>query len=134
MDGATVIQAFTENEIAVEHEGAPFLMWIESTTGLARNQELAPNVVFVAGTETIRVPDRGSISVTVLQAVSDRKLESSIEDVLLYKTWKSGKYTIDAKMIKNDGVNVTLEKRDCTTIDVPISRLDSASQTQANQK
>ncbi len=127
LDDAIVLHPFNDHEIAVFYDGQSYLMWVESTTGLSREQELSPMVVYVAGTETMAVPGRGSVSVTVLQAVTDRQIEKAVLAASGFRRWRSGTHSIEAKLIKNDGTTVTLEARDGRRIDIPLSKLDDES-------
>lgn len=133
LEDAIVLHAFNDHEIAVVHDEQSYLMWVESTTGLSRGQELSPMVVFVAGTETMAIPGKGSISVTVLQAVTDRQIEKFVPPVVEFRTWRSGQHSIEAKLINNDGTRVTLETRDGRRIDIPLNKLDDESAANAKR-
>lgn len=133
LSGAVVVHAFNDHDIIVGYDNTMFLMWVESTTGLSAGKELDPIPAFVAGTETVMVPGRSSMSVTVLQAVTERELEKAVlgnAPAKGYETWRdnTGKFTIIAKFIKNDGTHVhLLKKGDEKAIKVPLSRLDAES-------
>jgi hypothetical protein len=136
MDGAIVIHAYNDHDVLVVFDEVPFLMWVESSSGLSLGQELSASPVFVAGTETMKLPGGQSRSLTVLQAVSEGELEQAFGEVDSpgeFATWVAGKHSIEARLLSFDGKTVFLEKRDGTEIEVPYSRLDAASQAAAKQ-
>ena len=131
--GATVIHAYNEHEIIVEYEGSPYLMWVESSAGLSAGEELSARPAFVSGTKTLMIPGKTTMAVTVLQTVTKRELEKVALGDPQYLSWsdKTGKYKIEAILLKNDGKMVHLKKRDGSTIQVPLSRLDKKSKEAA---
>ncbi len=128
MAGATVLHTFTKNDLVVEYNDAPYLMYMDSTAGLFAGQEINPTVVYVAGTAT--APVRGStISITILQAVSDDEIQkhlgrTSSTDVA--RKWKSkdGKFAVDATLVTSTETEVVLKRIDNgKEIKVPLSKL-----------
>ncbi len=75
---AVVLHSFNEHDAIVVYNDAPYLLYLESTSGLALGQEVAPIPVFVAGTTTAQSRSGATASFTVLQAVSDKELRQSI--------------------------------------------------------
>jgi S1-C subfamily serine protease len=129
LEGAVALHAFNDHEIVVDYDGGRYLMWTKSTTGLARGEEMVPMPVFVAGTKTVLIPGLTSMSITILQEVTKDQLEDAMHEMRNYATWRdnSGKYSIEAELLQNDGEYVHLRKRDGTKVKVPVARLDEAS-------
>ena len=127
INGAVVMHAYNDHDIMVSYDGAPFLMWVESSSGLSVGQELTAMPAYVAGTETVAVPGKSTMSVTVLQAITDRELEKAV--IGNYPVWndKSGKHSVEAKLVENDGTHVHLKKKDGSIVKVPLSILDEDS-------
>ena len=133
MKSGTSVRAFNENEAIVEFDEQPFLMWLPSTSGLAGGNAIPPTTVYVAGTRTIPRPGRGSVSLTVLIAVSDTQLNSAIggaandspktlEDAVSRK-WTSGKFTVMAKLVAIGDDKVTLKTDKGKEVVVPRKKL-----------
>ena len=136
MDGAKVLHAFNDHDVLLVFDEVPFLMWVESSSGLSLGQELSASPVFVAGTETMKLPDGQSRSLTVLQVVSNDQLSIAFGETDTpeeFLNWVAGKHSIEAKLLSFDGKTVLLKKRDGTEIEVPFARLDSASQAAAKK-
>jgi hypothetical protein len=144
MDGAVVVHAYNDHEILVDYDDAPFLMWVESTAGLSQGQDLDPTLAYVAGTETLKIPGKTTMSVTVLQVVTDKQLQKAFVDAGLAATdggaqpagpnaqgfmlWRSTAGTsIEAKFLKRVGDVVYLERLDGRELKVPISKLSKES-------
>ena len=129
MTGAVVLHSFNDHDVAVLYDDLPFLVWVESTAGLALGQVISPTPVYVVGTETVAIPGRSTASVTVLQSVTDEELEKAVFSGERFLTWtdKTGKYSIEAILVENDGTSVHLKKRDGSIIKVPLDKLDAAS-------
>lgn len=129
LEGAVALHAFNDHEIVVNYDGSRYLMWTKSTTGLSRGEEMVPMPVFVAGTKTVMIPGLTSMSITILQEVTRDQLEDAMHEMRNYATWRdnSGKYSIEAELLQNDGEYVHLRKRDGTKVKVPVTRLDEAS-------
>lgn len=132
---ATVLHAFNDHDIAVMHDDKSYLMWLPSTAGLSDGEKIKPTTAFVSGTETIRIPGRGSQAITVLLAVTDEELKKAIGLSLstnesgsrsiegeLTRKWTSGKYTLMAKLVALSDDTVTLRAAGKDKV-VPISRL-----------
>ena len=133
LDGATVLHAFNAHEVVVSFDGASFLMWTKSTTGLSRGEEMAPMPVFVAGTQTVVIPGLTSMSVTVLQEVTSEQLDEAMHEQRNYLVWRdaSGKYSIEAHLLKREGEYIHLRKRDGEKVKVPLAKLDKNSREAA---
>ena len=128
MTGATVLHVFTKNDLIVEYNDAPYLMYMDSTAGLFAGQEINPTVVFVAGTAT--APVRGTtISITILQAVSDDVIQRQLGTAAatdLARQWKSkdGKFAVEATLVHSTDSEVILKRIDNgKEIKVPLSKL-----------
>ena len=91
--------------------------------------------VFVAGTKTVIIPGLTSMSITILQEVTADQLENAMHETRNYMTWRdvTGKYSIEAELLENDGQNVHLRKRDGSKITVPLIRLDEACRKAAER-
>ncbi len=133
LDGAIVLHAYNDHEIVVDYDGGRYLMWTQSTTGLSPGEEMIPMPVYVAGTETIVIPGLTSMSVTVLQEVTRDQLEDAMHETRNYVIWRdsTGKYSIEAHLLENDGTYVHLCKRDGSKIKVPVAKLDEKSRKAA---
>jgi hypothetical protein len=125
LEDAVVLHAYSDHEVVVRYGRTTYLMWTSSTVGLSLGEELHAMPVFVAGTETIVIPGLTSVSVTVLQEVDKDEIVKAVLRSKEYLTWRdaSGKYSIEAYLIENDGIKVHLGKRDGSTVRVPIVKL-----------
>ncbi|MGN6543453.1 MAG: SHD1 domain-containing protein, partial [Aureliella sp.] len=144
--GAIVLHAFNGHEVAVEYDGAVYMVWLESTTGLSTGEDLLPCPVFVEGTATVQVPGKSTTSVTVLRSVSESDIRSVLdlteptqpsqsgssaeEGQSVVRTWtdKTGKFKVEAKLESFDGNSVKLKRRDGSVLDVPVASLSEADQ------
>ena len=135
LDGAIVLHAFNDHETIVDYDGSRYLMWTKSTTGLSKGEEMIAMPVYVAGTQTVMIPGLTSMSVTVLQEVTKDQLEDALHETRNYVIWRdtSGKYSIEAHLLENDGQHVHLCKRDGSKLKVPVARLDKKSRQAAMQ-
>lgn len=140
MTDAVVLHSFNDHEVVVLYDNSPFLMWVESTAGLTPGQEISPTPVFVSGTQTIEIPGRSStLSVTTLQTVTERELSKVLSAYMASSTktgvWRdvSGKYEIEAELVKNDGKHVHLKKANGKIVKVPLIKLDADSRKWANE-
>jgi hypothetical protein len=140
MTDAVVLHSFNDHEVVVLYDNSPFLMWVESTAGLSPGQEISPTPVFVSGTQTIELPGQAStLSVTTLQTVTERELNRVFSTYVASSTksgvWRdaSGKYEIEAELVKNDGKYVHLKKANGKIIKVALSKLDSESRKRASE-
>jgi hypothetical protein len=129
-----VIHPFNAHDVAIAFDDAPYLLWLKSTTGLARGQMLQSVPVFVAGTETIELPGSGSMAVTVLHAVTETELRQAIfgdPNALAggdsYRVWTdaTGKFKVEAMVVEKDATQVVLRKRNGETVKVPLSKLSA---------
>ncbi len=137
MSEAIVATAFDDQGVVIVYDDTPFLLWVESAAGLTTGSELTPAPVYVAGTQTIAVPGRGTQVVTLLQTVTETDLRNAIFGGAPtiageWRVWKddTGKFEIEATLVEVDDQGVLLKKRDGTTIKVPLGRL-SASDRQS---
>jgi len=140
MEDATVVHAYNDHEVVVVYENVPFLMWIESTVGLAMGSPLDAYPVYVAGTQTFHVSGKGPRSLTVLSAVSESAIRqavagssatsrsgssNSISPLAEFRTWtdRTGKYTFEAIFVEAGAKQVVLKSRKDKIITVPLSKL-----------
>lgn len=134
MSEAIVLLAFNENGVIILYDKTPYLLWVETATGLSEGSELTPLAVYVAGTQTVKVPDQPPRVVTVLHCVTDEELRGAIfgDAAKLagseWRTWKdtSGKFQIEAMLVEATATEVVLKKRDGSTIKVPLLRLSTS--------
>ncbi len=155
MSDAIVVHAFNEHDVLIVYEDSPYLMWIESTAGLTLGEQVMPRPVYVSGTATARVRGDTSMSVTVLQSVTEEELKSVLNPSTTttvnaansgangnagnpadgYRTWNdaSGKFSIEALLLSSDAVKVRLKKRDGKVIEVPLTTLCDADVRYVNQ-
>ena len=130
MKSGTSIRAFNDNEAIVEFDGQPYLMWFSSTSGIAGGNDIPPTTVYVAGTQTVPGPRLGTVSLTVLIAVSDTELKSAIGgettkavENTVSRKWTSGKYTVMAKLMAIGDSDVTLKTDKGKEVVVPRNKL-----------
>ena len=131
LEGGAVIHPFNDHDAIVLFDDKPYLVWLPSTSGLARGAELAPTTVFVAGTQTVTLPGEGTMAVTLLVSLKESELKKAIygdaqgmakkgkkikESEL--RTWTAGKHSVIAKVIRVGDENVTLEKINGKTVEV----------------
>jgi hypothetical protein len=133
MSDAVVLVAFDDNGVIVVYDDTPFLLWVESAAGLTTGSELTPMPIYVAGTETIQIPGRGSQVVTLLQTVTETELRNAVYGGAQaiageWRVWKdnTGKFEVEASLVEVVNEEVVLKKRDGQTIKVPLSRLSDA--------
>ncbi len=143
----TVFAAFNGHEVFVIIQEAAYMMWLESTAGLKQGEKILANPVFVDGTATVEVPDKGTRSLTVLRQVSEQEIrdvlekesqaapspnteKSSPEPEKKFRTWsdKSGKFSIEAQLVSSNDVTVKLQRRDGKTVEVPRAMLSEQDQ------
>ncbi len=157
MSEAIVVHAFNAHDVLIIYEDSPYLMWIESTAGLTLGEQIMPRPVFVSGTATARIRGETSISVTVLQSVTEDELKDAMRPAGTvnsdlaganaaasggaasasdgYRTWNdvSGKFSVEALLLSSDAVKVRLKKRDGKVIEIPITTLCDADVKYINQ-
>ena len=78
LDLGVVLHSYNEHDIIIDFDNAPYLMWVKSTAGLAEGQEVTPGPVYVAGTRTVEIPGRGSMSLTILNSVMETELQKAV--------------------------------------------------------
>jgi hypothetical protein len=78
MTEAVVLHAYNEHDALVIFEGAPYLMYLDSTTGLSMGQEVTAAPVFVSGTATAQIDEGMTASLTVLQTLGYEELKEAI--------------------------------------------------------
>ena len=134
-----VLHAFNEHDAIVEFDQQPYLLWLPSTTGMSRGSMLPPTTVYVAGTETVRVPGGSTMAVTLLIGIKDSELKKAIfgDDRNMarkdgdkvsgekMRTWKAGRFEVVAKVVRIDSDKVTLMKTNGKTVEVPRDILSS---------
>lgn len=130
MANAIVLHSFNDHDIVVEFEDSQYLMWVESTSGLSLGTELMPGPVYVSGTQTITLPDGQPMSVTILQSLTEAELREAVYGSATagsgqWRFWKdtTGQYQIEAQLVEVNDVEVTLKKRDGSTVKVPLAKL-----------
>lgn len=132
MNTAVCLHTFNDNEAVVMFDEQPYLMWLPSTTGLARGKEVSATPVYVSGTQTISVPGGATRSMTVLVAVSEEQIKSAIGGMAGGKfaaeemrKWTSGKFTVMAKLVAVDGDSVTIKTEAGKEVVVPRGKLSA---------
>lgn len=78
MTEAVVLHAFNDHDVLIIFEDVPYLLYLESTTGLAMGQEVTAAPVFVSGTATAQIEEGVTGSLTVLQSLSYDELKEVI--------------------------------------------------------
>ena len=150
MSEAIVVHAFNAHDVLIIYEDSPYLMWIESTAGLTLGEQVMPQPVFVSGTATAQIRGETSMSVTVLQSVTQDELKNAMRLPSSgtagtngttttvsggstpaadgYRVWNdvSGKFSVEALLLSSDSVKVRLKKRDGKVIEIPITTLCDA--------
>lgn len=127
-DELMVAHAFNAHDVLVIKDDAPYLMWVDTTSGLSEGEFLS-GPVFVAGTATVEIGAGITSSVTVLQEVSEARLKPIIDKLLEkvdeFRTWTSatGSSTVDAKLLDSGPTEVILKRRDGEVVRVPRSSL-----------
>ncbi len=127
---AIVLHPFNDHDVIIVLEDTPYLLWVESTTGLSEGTRLTPAPVYVAGTETIHVPGQPPSAATVLHSVTDAELRealfgSTTAGTEQWRFWKdnTGQHQVEATLVEVTDTEVRLKKRDGTTLGVPLARL-----------
>jgi len=145
MDSGQVMHAFNDHDTVVRFDDQDYLMWLPSTSGLSRGSDVPAGPVYVAGTQTVRVPGDGSMSVTVLLAVSESELKKAVfgnsngrskksaeEGIAikgeLMRKWTSGKHTLMARVTRLTDESVTLKKANGKTSTIARSKLSESDQ------
>ncbi|MEM7473787.1 MAG: trypsin-like peptidase domain-containing protein [Planctomycetota bacterium] len=128
-----VVRPFNDHEVLASLDGKPYLVWLNSTAGLAGG-EILSGPTFVAGTVSVQFSDGLPAAITVLREITKDELRAAIDDEMpkdIYRTWKdnSGSYTVEAKLLGQDTNKVVLQKRDGSIVNVPKSRLSSTDQS-----
>lgn len=137
MKEGIVAHAYNDHDIIVIFEEVPYLMWVESTAGLAEGSYIDPAPVYVAGTETLQVPGSGSRSVTILNAVSESKIRKAIfgdnptnllDELDDFRTWtsKNGKFKFEAIFMKKENSEVVLKNKAGKIVKVALDKLSDA--------
>lgn len=160
MQDATVIHSYNEHDVAVVYDGLPYLLWVKSTVGLFDGQTVSPMPVYVAGTRTIEIPGKASISVTVLNSVTETELREAIfgnnqtssvgkqdtsevaassvaaaDPTKEFTIWtdSTGNHRVEARLIEVDGETVRLERKEGGEITLPLDRLSEKDRQRAMQ-
>ena len=144
---AIVLRAINDHEVLVEFDDSPYLIWLESTVGLASGELILPCAVYVDGTVTVDTGHTGTRAVTRLRQVPQSQFEEVIEAVLeesqkdtpnkpeetspappdSLRTWvdATGKYKIEAELVSHENGSVKLKRRDGTVVTLPIEKLSA---------
>ncbi len=75
---AIVLHSFNDHDVLVIYDDTPYLLYLQSTTGLFLGQEVTPQPVYVAGTATAEIEEGTTASFTVLQGIPQDELRTSI--------------------------------------------------------
>jgi S1-C subfamily serine protease len=124
LTNAVVVHPFNKHDVVITCDDVPFLLWVKSTSGLAAGQRVTSGPVFVAGTETVPLPDRGTMALTVLHAVTESELREALNGGD-FRTWtdSTGKFKVDAVAVEVTDSQVVLRKRNGETVTVPLAKL-----------
>ncbi len=125
MAGAKVVHAFNKHDLIISFQDVPYLMYMDSTAGLFRDEEIDPTAVYVAGTTSAPVGGT-TIAVTILQSVTDNEIRKTIFGEETPRVWKSkdGKFSVEAILVSKTESEVVLRKKaDGKEIKVPNSKL-----------
>lgn len=123
-----VINAFNEHDVIVAYNDAPFIIWAPSTAGLYPGTILS-GPVYVQGTATVTLGSGLTTSVTALQLVTEQELLTSISQRNMTadgsRIWRdnSGKFSVEATLLAQDGDKVVLRKKDGSIVTVPKENL-----------
>ncbi len=157
---ATVVHAFNGHEALVLVDEVPCILFMDSTAGLSRGEEIIPTPVFVAGTATARLPDGKTAAVTIMQTVSRAELRKVIlegepasppttassptpkssartsnSDGSGLRMWydKTGSFSVEALLLQTTETEVVLRRADGKVIRVPKANLSEADQRYLRQ-
>ncbi len=126
-----VLHAIDEHGMIVVYDSTPFLLWAPSTTGMSAG-EVIEGPVYVAGTQTGRLRSGVTMSLTVLQVLSEEQLREAIANKNGgYRVWKdrSGSFSVEAKLLRQESGKAHLQKRDGTDLPpIPAEKLSDADQ------
>jgi hypothetical protein len=135
LSGGIMLHPYNDNDAVVLFDDQPYLLWLPSTSGMARGAEIPPTTVYVAGTETVMVPGESTMAVTLLVSVRDSELKKAIfGDVQAgakkgkkiegkLRTWTAGKYKLLAKVVRLGDETIVLEKVNGKTVSIDRSKL-----------
>ncbi len=156
---ATVLHAFNDHDTIVLIDEVPYILVMNSTSGLYPGAEIIPSPVYVCGTQTIQIPRGPSASLTILKEVA----KEDLSEVVLgksstppadssasaqadssasaggsgggYRVWydKSGSFSIEAVLLEATTTEVVLRKKDGKIVRVPRARLSEADQRYLRQ-
>ncbi len=126
-----VLHAIDDHGAIVLYDSTPFLLWAPSTAGMSAG-EVIEGPVYVAGTQTGQLRSGLTMALTVLQVVSEDQLREAIEKKNGgYRLWKdrSGSFSVEAKLLRQEGGKAHLQKRDGTNLPaIPAERLSDEDQ------
>lgn len=167
MKDAMAIAAIGENGVVIEYDSQPYVLVVDSATGIFPGQEIEPMPVFVGGiiptseslgganlTVLVEVPDRSikaqlsPSSQKEKTAPTDSPLKSEVEELLGNsaspknapsdgsREWndRTGRFSVQAKLISSDGNEVVLKKSDGKILKIPRNKLSDADQRYLDQK
>ena len=129
LEDAIMIHPYNDHDAVVEFDEQPCLLWLPSTSGLARDSDVPSTTVYVAGTQTVLLPGDSTMAVTLLIAVKESEFKKAIfgdkqmaakkgsKDEM--RTWTAGKHSVVAKVVRVTADEVVLEKTNGKTSVVP---------------
>jgi hypothetical protein len=138
MQDGIMIHPYNDHDAIVLFDDQPYLLWLPTTSGLSRGTEIPPTTVYVAGTETVSIPGKSTMAVTVLVSLKDSELKKAIfgdvQDAARkgkkveseMRTWTAGKHSVIAKVVRVGDEKITLEKVNGKTVDVPLTILSES--------
>ena len=138
LEDGVMLHPYNDHDAVVLVDDQPCLLWLPSTSGLARGSDLPATTVYVAGTQTVSVPGEQTMAVTLLVAVKESEFKKAIfgETQMAAKkgskskgkmrTWTAGKHSVVAKVVRVDDKEVELEKVNGKTTVVPRSVLSDS--------
>ena len=145
--GCSVAKVLNGQDVLINYNYVPYLLSMESTVGLWNGHQLKPTPVFVNGTVTANALDGNTTTVTQLQSVQKQQLQRVIQqskkknpaneaaDVPSNKesksgssntrVWrdKSGKFSIEARLLEINKTEVVLVRTDGKITRVPRDKL-----------
>ena len=140
-----MIHPYNDHDAVVLFDDTPCLLWMPSTSGLSRDSDLPSMSVYVAGTQTVMIPDETTMAVTLLIAVKDSEFKKAIfgdrqtaakkrsKGKGAMRTWTAGRHSVVAKVVRVDDEEVELEKINGKTIVVARSKLSDADNDFLNE-
>jgi hypothetical protein len=75
---AKVVLAATEQDVIIDYQGAPYLLWVKNSSGLFSGEMVTPAPVYVVGSKTISLPNGQTAAVTIVNTLLESELKSAI--------------------------------------------------------